>query len=76
MENPDSIENPNNVAPVGAFSIEAFCEFYGIGRTHAFGEIKAGRLRARKSGRRTIVLRSDAEAWAQALPERTAADAA
>jgi hypothetical protein len=33
-----------------------------------YGEINAGRLRARKLGRHTIVLAEDREAWLQGLP--------
>lgn len=35
----------------------------GISRTLAYAEIKAGRLRALKVGRRTIVAREDQVAW-------------
>lgn len=49
---------------VSAYSIDSFCRAYSIGRTLAFAEMKAGRLKARKAGRRTLILREDAEAWA------------
>ena len=52
-----------------AFAIREFCLRYGIGRTHAYQEIAAGRLRAVKVGRRTLVTHDDAEAWLAALPE-------
>jgi hypothetical protein len=32
----------------GAMSVQAFCERYDIGRTKAYEEINAGRLKARK----------------------------
>ena len=38
-----------------AFSVEEFCERYGIGRTSAYGEMRSGRLRAVKRGRRTLI---------------------
>lgn len=50
-----------------ASSVEQSAAMAGVGRTFLYGEIKAGRLRARKAGRRTVVLRSDLEAWLQAL---------
>jgi hypothetical protein len=50
-------------------SIRAFCETYGVGRTKAYEEIKAGRLRAKKAGRRTIVGDDAAEEWLRSLPE-------
>ena len=51
-----------------AMSIEGFCNGYGIGRTKAYEEIKAGRLKARKAGRRTIITADDAEEWLSLLP--------
>ena len=52
-----------------AFTIPGFCAAYGIGRTLVYEEIKAGRLSARKVGNRTLILRTDAEAWAAGLPQ-------
>ena len=51
-----------------AMSIEEFCNRYGIGRTTAYAEIKEGRLRARKCGRRTIITDGDGDEWLQHLP--------
>lgn len=51
-----------------AFSIPEFCRRYGIGRTNAYHEIAAGRLRAVKVGRRTLITLDAAEAWLAALP--------
>ena len=52
----------------GAMSVQAFCERYDIGRTKAYEEINAGRLKARKAGRRTIITADDAEDWLSRLP--------
>jgi excisionase family DNA binding protein len=52
-----------------AFSIHEFCVRYGIGRTNAYQEVAAGRLRAVKVGRRTLITHDAAEAWLVALPE-------
>jgi excisionase family DNA binding protein len=52
-----------------AFSISEFCRQYGIGRTNAYQEIAAGRLRAVKVGRRTLITQEAAEAWLTSLPE-------
>jgi hypothetical protein len=49
-------------------SIEDFSERYGPGRTKTFEEIRAGRLRAKKIGRRTIIAEDDAEEWLRQLP--------
>ena len=57
----------NSAAP-RAFSVEQFCQRFGIGRTSVYQEIRLGRLRARKIGRRTIITEDDGEAWLQRLP--------
>jgi excisionase family DNA binding protein len=73
-ENTENIDNHDAqgwspaVGPERAFSIEEFCRRYGLGRTKAYEEIKLGRLRARKVGRRTIVTQDDAENWLRHLP--------
>ncbi len=51
-----------------AMSLHVFCATYGIGRTKAYEEINAGRLRARKAGRRTIITTDDADDWLSRLP--------
>jgi hypothetical protein len=54
-----------------ARTIKQFCADYGVGKTLTYAEIKAGRLRARKIGFRTLILHDDSEAWASSLPEVT-----
>jgi hypothetical protein len=51
-----------------AMSIAEFCEWYGVGRTKAYEELKTGRLRGRKCGKRTIITDDDAERWLRSLP--------
>ena len=51
-----------------AFSPNSAAEAIGSGRTKIFEEIKLGRLKARKFGSRTIILRDDLLAWLLALP--------
>lgn len=51
-----------------AMSIDQFRVRYGVGRTTAYEEIKLGRLRARKCGKRTIITEDDAEDWLLCLP--------
>jgi hypothetical protein len=51
-----------------AYDMRGFCRCYGIGRTLAYDEIKSGRLRVKKVGRRTLVARDDAEDWLANLP--------
>lgn len=51
-----------------AMSVTEFSVRYGIGRTTTYEELKSGRLRARKIGKRTIISEDDAEAWLRSLP--------
>lgn len=66
----------NSLATPRAFTIESFGAAFALGRTSVFTEIKSGRLKARKIGRRTVILVADAEAWAASLPERSTEEAA
>ena len=52
-----------------AFSVEEFCKRYGIGRSSAYEEIRAGRLKCRKLGARTLVPQDSAEEWLASLPQ-------
>jgi excisionase family DNA binding protein len=58
----------------GALTIKELCEAYRLCRETAYQQIRAGRLRAVKLGRKTLILRADAEVWAAALPELRAGD--
>lgn len=49
-------------------SIDQFCLACGPGRTRAYEELKSGRLRGRKIGKRTIITEDDAEDWLHSLP--------
>ncbi|MDB5567369.1 MAG: phage excisionase [Tardiphaga sp.] len=55
-------------------SIAEFCKNYGVGRTMAYEEIKARRLRAIKVGQRTLIIVDDAEAWLLSRPSSHGAD--
>jgi hypothetical protein len=55
------------IQPVG-FTIAETCAAGGFGRTKAYEAIAAGRLKARKLGRRTIILSDDLRDFLQALP--------
>ena len=63
--------NPNGV-PL-AHTIEAAARISTCGRTLIYAAIKAGDLKARKVGRRTIILDGDLRDWLAALPMREAA---
>lgn len=49
-------------------SIPEFSARYGPGRTKTYEEIKSGRLRVRKCGKRSIITEDDAEEWLRRLP--------
>ena len=53
-------------------SVSEFCRWASIGRTKMYAEVKTGRITPRKIGAKTIILRSDAEAWLRSLPTVTA----
>jgi excisionase family DNA binding protein len=50
-----------------AFSIREFCQLYELGRTKAYQEINAGRLKSVKVGSKTIIRADDAEEWLASL---------
>lgn len=59
-------------SPQIAYSIDTVIEVTGCGRTSIFAEIRDGRLRARKLGRRTLILDQDLRDWLTALPLKRA----
>ncbi len=54
-----------------AYGVEEACCLARCSRTAMYREIRAGRLRAHKRGRRTIVLAEDLEKWLKSLPLKT-----
>lgn len=50
------------------YSVPEAVTMTGISRSLLYVEIAAGRLRARKLGRRTVILREDLQAFLKALP--------
>jgi excisionase family DNA binding protein len=60
--------NPQPKPPV-AYSIPEAARAASIGTTKLRKEIRAGRLRARKLGKRSIITANDLENWAAALPD-------
>lgn len=67
---PSPAEQP--AATGGAMSVDQFCEYACVGKTKVYAEAKAGRITLRKIGAKTVILRSDAEAWLRALPTAAA----
>jgi excisionase family DNA binding protein len=54
-------------API-ALSPSDVCRSYSIGKTQLYAEIKAGRIKTRKLGRRTLIAAADVQAWFNSLP--------
>ena len=52
-----------------SYSLDEFARQNDIGLTTVRGEIKSGRLVARKIGRRTIITPEDASDWRDRLPK-------
>jgi len=56
---------------IQAYNLKSFCKAHGISRSFAYLEIKAGRLKLFKAGRRTLISREAAEDWRHALEQGT-----
>src|SRR5688572_3270248 len=52
-----------------AFTIEETARICGLGRSTIYTAVADGRLRIRKNGRRTMVLRDDVKSFLAALPQ-------
>ncbi len=48
---------------IQAYDIKSFCKAFNVSRSFAYEEIKAGRLKPVKCGRRTLIPRDHALAW-------------
>lgn len=50
-------------------NLTEFCETFSLSRNKAYQEAQNGKLVFSKVGKRTMVRRTDAEAWLAALPQ-------
>lgn len=50
-----------------AYSIPEFCKIAGVGKTKAYEELAAGRLKAKKVGSRPLI--TNAPEWLDGLPD-------
>lgn len=53
----------------GAFTVDEFLGWASLGRTRFYDEVKAGRIKLRKIGRKSVVTMPDAMDWLNSLPE-------
>ena len=51
----------------GALSVDETAKWAGIGRVKVWAEVKSGRLKVARLGRRTLVRAADAKAWLSSL---------
>ncbi len=58
----------NTHLPALAYTIPDAVTATGLGRTRIYDAIKAGQLRTRKFGRRTIILSDDLKSFLENLP--------
>jgi excisionase family DNA binding protein len=58
----------SNIDNVGALTVDGFCHRFSIGRTTFYGEVKAGRIRPVKVGRKTLIPVPEAARWQASLP--------
>jgi hypothetical protein len=52
----------------GAFSLNEFVQYSNLGRDFLYQAIRQGKLKARKAGRRTIILTEDGDTFLSNLP--------
>ena len=57
----------------GAFSVELFADEHGISRSQSYVEIKKGRLRTMKVGRRRLISTEAAADWRRLMEEKAKA---
>jgi len=61
-------ENTPHSQQPAAFTIEGAIEFSGLTRSRIYEEVGAGRIEARKAGRRTLILGDSLRAYLANLP--------
>ena len=64
------MENSTSQMPTAAtFTVRQFLAWANVSHTTFYKELSAGRLKAYKVGRRTLVRQEDAQAWLNSLPQ-------
>lgn len=67
IESPSNREQRRHPGRPALSPAEAAIEV-GVSRSFIYAEMSAGRLASRHAGRRRLILRSDLDAWLEALP--------
>ena len=73
MRNPNKFPPEHSAAAPSLFSPESFAQSLGISRATVYRAMKAGELKAKKLGRRTVIEPSAGQAYIAALPNRESA---
>jgi|HubBroStandDraft_6_1064221.scaffolds.fasta_scaffold7668282_1 excisionase family DNA binding protein len=53
---------------VNAYTVKSFCAAFGVGKTTLYQLRKAGAIRVRKLGSKTLIPAAEAERWFASLP--------
>jgi excisionase family DNA binding protein len=67
-DRPEIQMNPNLDLPREGLTISEACAIAGIGRTKIYEAISEGRLKARKCGKRTLILKNELRQFLESLP--------
>lgn len=62
------IMNTDKPLDCGALPLKRFCAWANISAPTAYKEINEGRLELRKIGKKSIILKSEADRWLNSLP--------
>lgn len=60
--------HPPRISPIACSPME-FCHAVGIGKTRFYAQVKAGKIKILKDGRKTLVLITELEAYLRGLSE-------
>ena len=52
----------------GAFPFKEFCKWASISAPTAYKEVNEGRLELRKIGKKSVILKTEADRWLNSLP--------
>ncbi|RVE90690.1 DNA-binding protein [Sinorhizobium meliloti] len=62
------MNSSDTIKTTGLLSVKEFLTWAGLSKTSFYNEVNAGRLAARKIGRKTVITAEDAAAWRASLP--------